>query len=82
MNYLLQRTKKTWLIQAILYFSYPIVELWQTAMKSKNPIDFVLWFWLTSLILLFWVGWFTLVINFIADPSTFENATFGVFDYI
>lgn len=82
MNYLLQRTKQTWLIQTILYFFHPVVELFQDAMKSKNPVDFIIWFWVTSLIVLFWVGWLTIVFELITNPSSFENATFGVFDYI
>jgi hypothetical protein len=80
MNYLLQRTKQTWLIQFILYFYYPMAELWQEAFKTKSPINFIIAFWLTGLMLLFWVGWLTIVFQLITNPSQFENATFGIFD--
>ena len=82
MNYIIQRTKQFWLIQLISYFFYPVVELWQTAIKSKNPVDFIIWFWVTSLIILFWTGWTFLVGSLIMNPSLAENATFGIFDYI
>ena len=82
MNYIIQRTKQTWLGQLISHFLYPIVDLWQTAMKSKNPVDFIIWFWVTSLIILFWTGWTFLVGSLIMNPSLAENATFGIFDYI
>jgi len=80
MNYIIQRTKNLWLIQFISYFFYPVVELWQNAIKSKNPVDFIIWFWVTSLIILFWTGWLTIVFELITNPAQFENATFGIFD--
>jgi hypothetical protein len=36
--------------------------------------------WVSSLFLLFIVGWSGLVIELITNPSSFDNATFGVFD--
>jgi len=80
MNFIIQRTKQTWLFQLISYFLFPSVDMWQTAMKSKNPIDFVIWFWITSLIILFLVGWTLVVGSLIMNPSLAENATFGIFD--
>lgn len=80
MNYLLQRTKQFWLIQFILYFFIPVVELWQTAIDSKKPLDFIIALWITVLVSMFWVGWTFIVFQFITNPSQFENATFGIFD--
>lgn len=80
MNYLLQRTKQFWLIQFILYFFIPVVELWQTAIGSKKPLDFIIALWITVLISMFWVGWTFIVFQFITNPAQFENATFGIFD--
>ena len=43
-------------------------------------IVFVIWFWITSLIILFLVGWTLVVSSLIMNPSLAENATFGIFD--
>lgn len=82
MNYLLQRTKQTWIIQIILFFSLPIVELWKDSIRTKNLLNLIITLWVTGLMLLFLTGWFYLVFQFITNPSQFSNATFGVFDYI
>ena len=82
MNYLLQHTKQTWIIQFILFFSLPIVELWKDAIKTKNLLNLIITLWVTGLMLLFLIGWSYLVFQFITNPSQFSNATFGVFDYI
>ena len=82
MNYLLQRTKQTWIIQIILFFSLPIVELWKDAIRTKNLLNLIITLWVTGLMLLFLTGWSYLVFQFITNPSQFSNATFGVFDYI
>jgi hypothetical protein len=45
-------------------------KIWQT----------LLLVWVSSLFLLFIVGWSSLVFELITNPSSFDNATFGVFD--
>ena len=45
-------------------------KLWQTLLRVL----------VSSLFLLFIVGWSSLVFELITNPSSFDNATFGVFD--
>lgn len=80
MNYLLQRTKQTWLVQLILHFYYPMAELWQTAIDSKKPLDFIIALWISVLLLMSFTGISFMIFQIITNPSQFENATFGIFD--
>lgn len=43
-------------------------------------MDIILKVWIASLLILFVLGWTFLVFELITNPSSFENATFGIFD--
>lgn len=84
MNNLLQHTKKFWLSQVILsifsFYKNPLVDNYG---EQLHPVlDVILKAWITFLMGLFLVGWTGLVFHLITDPSSFQNAQFGVFDYL
>lgn len=84
MNYLLQHTKKFWLGQVILsilsFYKEPLVDNYNAPLHPV--LDVILKAWITILMGLFLIGWTSLVFHLIADPSSFQNAQFGVFDYL
>jgi len=52
-------------------------ELWTDA---NGPMDYIVALWIYGLAGLFAIGWTSLVIELIMNPSSFSNATFGIFD--
>ena len=84
MNNLLQHTKKFWLSQVILsilnFYNSPVVD------DYNEPVHPALDVTVKRLIRfrlgLFLLGWTCLVFRLITDPSSFQNAQFGVFDYL
>jgi len=80
MNYLLQRTKKLWLSQAILsILSFYILE--QDGLINKI-VEVIAKMLVTFLFVLAVSGITKLIFELITNPSQFNNATFGVFDYL
>ncbi len=80
MNYLLQRTKKLWLSQAILsILSFYILE--QDGLINKI-VEVIAKMLVTFLFVLAVSGIIKLIFELITNPSQFSNATFGVFDYL
>jgi hypothetical protein len=80
MNYLLQRTKKLWLSQAILsILSFYILE--QDGLINKI-VEVIAKMLVTFLFVLAVSGITKLIFELITNPSQFSNATFGVFDYL
>lgn len=71
-------------MNVINFFASPFIlmyeEIWeQPTLLLKIWFSFLL-AWVASLFLLFVTGWTFLVFELITNPSSFENATFGVFD--
>ena len=62
-----------------LLLNNSIVQVWR---DSNSVLEYVVAFWLTSLAVLAVGGWLTLVVNFILNPSMFDNVTWGLIDYI
>lgn len=84
MNNLLQHTKKFWLSQVILsilnFYNSPVVDDYN---EPVHPVlGVILKIIITFLMGLFLLGWTGLVFHLITDPSSFQNAQFGVFDYL
>ncbi len=80
MNYLLQRTKKLWLSQAILsILSFYILE--QDGLINKI-VEVIAKMLVTFLFVLAVSGITKLIFELVTNPSQFSNATFGVFDYL
>ena len=65
-----------------LLLNNEFVKLWRDAIESKNPINYLVSFWVTGLFLLASVSWTYLVIRFIMNPSMFDHVTWGLIDYI
>lgn len=55
----------------------PIAMMWS---EAENLLDYTLALWATALSMLAFSGILVLVIELITNPSTFNNATFGIFD--
>ena len=62
-----------------LLLNNSFVELWKDA---NSPLEYLMAFWVTGLAVLAVGGWFTLVVNFILNPSMFDHVTWGLIDYI
>jgi hypothetical protein len=72
------------MINVINFFASPFISIYEEIFEQPTLLwkiwhSFLL-LWVSSLFLLFVVGWTFLVFNLITNPSSFENATFGVFD--
>ena len=67
------------MIMKNLLLNNSIVQVWR---DSNSALEYVVAFWLTSLAVLAVGGWLTLVVNFILNPSMFDNVTWGLIDYI
>ncbi len=80
MNYLLQRTKKLWLSQAILSI-LSFYKLEQDGLINKI-VEVIAKIWITFLFVLAVSGITKLIFELVTNPSQFSNATFGVFDYL
>ena len=84
MNYIIQHTKKFWLGQVIFsilsFYKEPLVDNYGEPLHLV--LEVILKAWITFLMGLFLVGWTNLVFHLITDPSSFQNAQFGVFDYL
>ena len=55
----------------------PITIMWN---EAENLLDYTLALWATALMALAFSGILALIIQLITDPTSFDNATFGVFD--
>jgi len=80
MNYLLQRTKKLWLSQAILSI-LSFYRLEQDGLINKI-VEVIVKIWITFLFVLAVSGITKLIFELITNPTQFSNATFGIFDYL
>jgi hypothetical protein len=71
-------------MNVINFFTNPFIEIYEDIFEQPTLLwkiwQTFLLLWVSSLFLLFVVGWTYLVFRFITNPSLFENATFGVFD--
>lgn len=71
-------------MNVINFFANPFIEIYEEIFKQPTLLwkiwQAILFVWVTSLFLLFVSGWTVLVFELITNPSSFENATFGVFD--
>ena len=72
------------MINVINFFAHPFIEIYEEIFEQPTFLlkvwqSFLL-LWVSSLFILFVVGWTFLVFNLITNPSSYENATFGVFD--
>ncbi len=71
-------------MNAINFFTHPFIEIYEDIFKQPTLLlkiwQAFLLVWVTSLFLLFIVGWTTLVYGLISGEADYSNATFGVFD--
>ena len=56
-----------------------IVDIWKAA---SSPLEYLVALWISGLFVLAVGGWFTLLVNFIMNPSMFNGIQFGLIDYI
>ena len=71
-------------MNVINFFASPFIEIYEEIFEQPTLLlklwqSFLL-VWVSSLFLLFIVGWTTLVVGLITGEADFNNATFGVFD--
>lgn len=71
-------------MNVINFFASPFIEIYEEIFEQPTLLwkiwQAFLLVWVSSLFLLFIVGWLTLVIGLITGEADFSNATFGVFD--
>ena len=71
-------------MNVINFFASPFIEIYEEIFEQPTFLlkiwQAFLLVWVSSLFLLFIVGWLTLVIGIITGEADFSNATFGVFD--
>ena len=58
------------------------IEMFTERMSDYKVVDIILKIWTAGLLVLFVLGISRLIFELITNPSSFENATFGIFDYI
>ena len=80
MNNLLQHTKKFWLSQVILSI-LNFYKLEQNNLTGKIS-EVIIKAWVTFLLVLATSGIFKLIFELITNPSQFNSASFGIFDYL
>lgn len=68
----------------INFIANPFIEIYEDIFKQPTLFlkiwQSFLFFWVSSLFLLFIVGWTTLVVALLTGQADLDNATFGVFD--
>ena len=57
-------------------------EMFTERMSDYKVVDIILKIWTAGLLVLFVLGMSKIIFELITNPSSFENATFGIFDYI
>jgi hypothetical protein len=71
-------------MNVINFFASPFIEIYEEIFEQPTFLwkiwQAFLLVWVSSLFLLFIVGWITLVVGLITGQADFDNATFGVFD--
>ncbi len=71
-------------MNVINFFASPFILMYEEIFEQPTLLwkiwQTLLLVWVSSLFLLFIVGWSSLVFELITNPSSFDNATFGVFD--
>ena len=58
-----------------------LAEIWKDKLSDYVIMDYIAKIWITGLLLLFVVGFATLMYGIISGEADIQNATFGVFDY-
>ena len=58
-----------------------LVQIWKDKLSDYIILDYIFKIWITGLLLLFVIGFTTLMYGFISGEADIQNATFGVFDY-
>ena len=57
-----------------------LVEIWKDKLSDYVIMDYIAKIWITGLLLLFVVGFATLMYGIISGEADIQNATFGIFD--
>ena len=57
-------------------------EMFTERMSDYKVVDIILKIWTAGLLVLFVLGMSKIIFELITNPSSFDNATFGIFDYI
>ena len=74
------------MLQAIKHIANPFIEIYEEIFVQPTLglkiLQSLIFLWVTGLFLLFVVGWTSLVVGLILDPSKLDHVTFGVFDYL
>ena len=56
-----------------------VVELWK---EASTFLDYLIAFWLTSMIVLAVSGFAFLIVKWIMNPTMWESVQFGIYDYL
>ena len=54
--------------------------MWKEAIQTKNPLAILMALWVSGLLLLFVFGFTFLIINWIMNPTMWDNVQFGLYD--
>ena len=57
-----------------------LVQIWKDKLSDYVIMDYIAKIWITGLLLLFVVGFATLMYGIISGEADVQNATFGIFD--
>ena len=57
-----------------------ILEVWKQAIETKSPLAYLVAFWVSSMVILFVLGFSFLAFNWIKNPSMWDNVQFGIYD--
>lgn len=63
-----------------LLLNNTITNMWRWANQTKNPLAYLVSLWVTGLFLLFIFGFVFLIINWVSNPSMWDNVQFGIYD--
>ena len=57
-----------------------IFEIWKHAIETKNPLAYLIAFCVSSMVILFVLGFAFLIFNWIMNPTMWDNVQFGIYD--
>lgn len=63
-----------------LLLNNPLVTMWKDAIQENSFIAYLSVAWITLLIVLFIIGFGSVVTAMILDPNIWDNAQFGIYD--
>jgi hypothetical protein len=57
-----------------------LLEIWKDKLSDYVILDYIYKLWITGLLVMFVVGFTTLIYGIVSGQADISNATFGIFD--